>query len=165
VIEQARPVLMRMGETLFHCGGLGCGQAMKLVNNGLATAILAATCEAVVTGVKAGLSLELLQDVIAGTMAANAALSTALPKKAFRGDFSAGFMVQLGRKDVRLALDLARTLGIATPLGGATLAALDDACAHGMARDDISSLLRLREQEAGVEVRLAPSAAPAPAGG
>jgi 4-hydroxybutyrate dehydrogenase / sulfolactaldehyde 3-reductase len=159
VIEQARRVLMCMGETLFHCGGLGCGQAMKLVNNGLAAAILAATCEAVVTGVKAGLSLELMQDVIAGTMAANAALSTSLPKKAFRGDFSPGFMVHLAHKDVRLALDLARSLGIRAPLGSATLAALGDAREHGMAREDVSSLLRLREQEAGVEVRL-PRAAP-----
>ena len=154
VIEQARPVLMCMGETLFHCGELGCGQAMKLTNNCLAASILAATCEALVTGVKAGLSLDLMREVIAGTMAANAALSASLPKKALRGDFSPGFMVHLAHKDVRLALDLARSLGISTPLGSAALATLADARAHGMERDDISSLLRLREQEGGIEVRL-----------
>ena len=70
-------------------------------------------------------------------------------------------MVHLAHKDVRLALEMAHALGVSTPLGGATLATLGDARAHGMARDDISSLLRLREQEADVEVRLtAPAAAP-----
>ena len=165
VVERARPVLMCMGETLFYCGELGCGQAMKLTNNCLAASILAATCEAVVTGVKAGLSLDLMREVIAGTMAANAALSTSLPRKALSGDFSPGFMVHLAHKDVRLALDMAQALGIATPIGSATLAALGDARAHGMAREDISSLLRLREQEAGLEVRLTSPAAPAPVSG
>jgi 4-hydroxybutyrate dehydrogenase/sulfolactaldehyde 3-reductase len=156
VIEQARPVLMCMGETLFHCGELGCGQAMKLTNNCLAASILAATCEALVTGVKAGLSLDLMREVIGGTMAANAALSTSLPKKALSGDFTPGFMVHLAHKDVRLALDLARSLGISMPVGSATFATLGDARAHGLERHDISSLLRLREQEAGLEVRLTP---------
>jgi 3-hydroxyisobutyrate dehydrogenase-like beta-hydroxyacid dehydrogenase len=153
-IEQARPVLMRMGEALFHCGELGCGQAMKLTNNCLAAAILAATCEALVTGVRAGLSLDLMREVIAGTMAANAALSTSLPKKALSGDFAPGFMVHLAHKDVRLALELAHSLGISTPLGNATFATLGDARTRGMERDDISSVLRLREQEGGIEVRL-----------
>jgi 4-hydroxybutyrate dehydrogenase/sulfolactaldehyde 3-reductase len=165
VVEQARPVLMCMGETLFHCGGLGCGQAMKLINNCLAASILAASCEALVTGAKAGLSLDLMREVMAGTMAANAALSTSLPRKALRGDFSPGFMVHLAHKDVRLALEMARSLGLSTPLGSATLAALGDARAHGMARDDISSLLRLLEQEAGMEIRLTDTAALAPASG
>ena len=155
-IEEVRPVLMCMGETLFHCGGLGCGQAMKLTNNCLAASILAATCEALVTGVKAGLSLDLMREVIAGTMAANAVLSTSLPKKALSGDFSPGFMVHLAHKDVRLALELARSLGVSMPVGSATFATLGDARAQGLERDDISSLLRLREQEAGLEVRLTP---------
>ncbi len=158
IVEQARPVLMCMGETLVHCGDLGCGQAMKLANNCLAASILAATCEALVTGIKAGLSLEMMREVLGGTMAANAALSTSLPKKALRGDFSPGFMVHLAHKDVRLALEMARSLGVSTPLGHGALAALADARAHGMERDDISSLLRLREQEADLEVRLSPAA-------
>lgn len=154
VIEQARPVLMCMGETLVVCGKLGCGQAMKLTNNCLAAAILAATSEALVTGVKSGLSLDLMREVMGGTMASNAALSTSLPKKALAGDFSAGFMVHLAHKDVRLALELARSAGVSTPLGSAAFATLADARAHGMDRDDISSVLRLREEEAGIEVRL-----------
>jgi 3-hydroxyisobutyrate dehydrogenase-like beta-hydroxyacid dehydrogenase len=154
VIEQARPVLMCMGETLFVCGGPGCGQAMKLTNNSLAAAILAATSEARVPGIKSRHSRDLMREVMGSTMAANAALSTSLPKKALAGDFTPGFMVHLAHKDVRLALEMAHALGVSTPLGDATLATLGEARAQGMDRDDISSVLRLREAHAGVEVRL-----------
>jgi 3-hydroxyisobutyrate dehydrogenase-like beta-hydroxyacid dehydrogenase len=84
-----------------------------------------------------------------------AVASTSLPKKALAGDFSAGIMVQLAHKDVRLALELARSVGVSTPLGNAAFGTLGDARAQGMERDDIFTVLRLREQEAGVEVRLA----------
>lgn len=153
VIEQARPVLMCMGETLFVCGGPGCGHAMKLTNNCLAASILAANSEALASGVKSGLSLDLMREVIASTMAANAGLSTSMPKKALAGDFTPGFMVQLAHKDVRLALELADSLGVSTPIGDAALATLGEACAQGMEREDVSSVLRLREKEAGVEIR------------
>lgn len=161
VIERVRPVLIWMGEKLFHCGPLGCGQAMKLTNNCLAASILEATAEALVTGVRAGLTLDLMREVIANTMAANAALSTSLPKKALQGDFAPGFMVKLAQKDVRLAVAMAEAVGISARVGRATLAALAAAVERGMAEDDVSSLLRLREQEAGVRIRLASSAAAA----
>ncbi len=50
VVEAVRPVLASIGTDLFHCGGLGMGGAMKLVNNLLAASILAATSEALVIG-------------------------------------------------------------------------------------------------------------------
>jgi len=161
-IEAARPVLLCMGETLFPCGPLGCGQAMKLVNNGLAASILEANAEALVTGAKAGLGLDLMREVIANTMAANAGLATALPKKALAGDFTPGFMLRLAQKDVRLALELAEASGVPAPALRAALGALAAAAEQGMAADDISSLLRVREREAGVELRLPTPAAGTP---
>lgn len=154
LIERARPVLMCMGDTLFHCGALGAGEAMKLVNNCLAAAILGAVSEALVTGSKAGLALDLMREVIGTTMAANAHLSVNLPKKALRGDFSPGFMVALAQKDVRLANAMAAELGVETPLGATILALLGEAVAQGLARHDVGALLKLREAQAGVEVRL-----------
>jgi 3-hydroxyisobutyrate dehydrogenase-like beta-hydroxyacid dehydrogenase len=89
------------------------------------------------------------------TMAWNNQLAIAMPKKAFVGDFSPGFMVRLARKDVRLALTLADQAGVQADLGRAALAVLDRAVEAGMGAQDSAALLRLREQEAGVEVRLA----------
>ncbi len=154
LVERARPVLMCMGDRLFHCGPLGAGETMKLVNNCLAATILGGVAEALVTGTKAGLSLDLMREVISGTMAANAHLSVNLPKKALLGDFAPGFMIALAEKDVRLAVAIAGELAVETPLGAAILALLGEAGAAGLARHDIGALLKLREEQAGVTVRL-----------
>ena len=70
-VERARPVLSAMGTDLIHCGGLGMGQAMKLTNNLLASVLLAASSEALVAGIKAGLTLETMISVLKTTMAWN----------------------------------------------------------------------------------------------
>ena len=104
VVARCRPVLDCMGTDFFHCGQLGAGQTMKLVNNLLATAVSEASIEALVTGVKAGLALETMMSVLGTTMAWNNALAIALPKRPLAGDFAPGFMMKLAEKDCRLAL-------------------------------------------------------------
>ena len=154
VIARCRPVLDCMGTDLFHCGGLGAGQTMKLINNLLATAVSAASIEALVTGTKSGLTLDTMMSVLRTTMAWNNALAIALPKRPLAGDFGPGFMLKLAHKDGRLALGMAQKLGVATPVGSAALASLDEGMRRGLADDDVGALLKLREEPAGVEVRL-----------
>jgi 4-hydroxybutyrate dehydrogenase/sulfolactaldehyde 3-reductase len=158
VVERVRPVLSCMGRDFFHCGGLGMGEALKLTNNFLAATILSATAEALVMGVKAGLSLDLMTEVMKTTMAWNNQLAVALPKKGLSGDFSPGFMVKLSEKDQRLALGMAKSLGVETPVGNAAYGALSQAASEGFADMDVTALLRLREEEAGVVVRAAAAA-------
>ena len=55
VVARCRPVLDCMGTDFFHCGELGAGQTMKLLNNLLAAAVGEASVEALVAGTKAGL--------------------------------------------------------------------------------------------------------------
>lgn len=153
-VEACRPVLSCMGQDFFHCGGLGMGEAMKLTNNFLAASVLAASVEAVVLGVKAGLSLDLMLRVMQTTMASNNQLMVALPKKAFVGDFTPGFMVRLASKDQRLAIELATRLGVSTAVGQATMDTLLEAQEYGLAAEDVSALLRLREEAAAVRVRM-----------
>ncbi|MBS7700976.1 MAG: NAD(P)-dependent oxidoreductase [Chelatococcus sp.] len=153
-IERVRPILHCMGADLFHCGALGMGEALKLTNNFLAATILSATTEALVMGTKAGLSLELMTDVMRTTMAWNNQLAVALPKKGLSGDFSAGFMVKLGEKDQRLAIAMGEALGVETPVGAAAHATLREAKNSGLADLDVTSILRLREEKAGVTVRM-----------
>jgi len=154
VIARCRPVLDCMGTDLFHCGGLGAGQTMKLINNLLATAVSDASIEALVTGTKSGLTLDTMMSVLRTTMAWNNALAIALPKRPLAGDFGPGFMLKLAHKDCRLALGMAQKLGVATPVGSAALASLDEGMRRGLADDDVGALLKLREEPAGVEVRL-----------
>jgi 4-hydroxybutyrate dehydrogenase/sulfolactaldehyde 3-reductase len=155
-VDEVRPVLDCMGTDFFHCGELGMGEAMKLANNFLANTILSATSEALVMGVKAGLSLETMMSVMRTTMAWNNQLGVSLPKKALVDDFSLGFMVRLAEKDHRLAVEMARSLGVDTPVGSAAFDVLKQTSSDGLAELDVSAVLRLREEQAGVKVRLAP---------
>ena len=154
VIERARPILKTMGSDLIHCGGLGMGQAMKLTNNLLATVLMAASAEALVAGAKAGLTLDTMISVLKTTMAWNNQLAIAMHARALKGDFEPGFMVKLAHKDCRLALAMDRELGVDAPVGAAALKALQDAIDKGLAGKDVGALLKLREDAAGVQVRL-----------
>jgi 3-hydroxyisobutyrate dehydrogenase-like beta-hydroxyacid dehydrogenase len=157
VVARCRPVLDCMGTDFFHCGGLGAGQTMKLINNLLATAVSEASIEALVAGTKSGLALDTMMSVLRTTMAWNNALAIALPKRPLAGDFNPGFMMKLAHKDCRLALRMVEDLGITAPVGRAAFASVDDAMRHGLQDNDVGALLKLREEAAGVEVRLAPS--------
>ena len=84
----------------------------------------------------------------------------ALPKKALANDFSLGFMVRLAEKDQRLALRLAEDVGAPTPVGAAVQETLSEAMRSGLAELDMSAVLRLREEQAGVRVRLSESHKP-----
>jgi 4-hydroxybutyrate dehydrogenase / sulfolactaldehyde 3-reductase len=154
IIAKVRPILDCMGTDFFHCGGLGMGEAMKLANNLLATTLLEATSEALVVGSKAGLTLETMLSVMKTTMAWNNQLAIAMQARPLKGDFNPGFMLKLAHKDCRLALQMNRNFGLPATVGHATLAALDDGLAKGAGERDVGVLLRLREDEAGIKVRL-----------
>lgn len=155
VIDRVRPILKTMGSDLIHCGALGRGQAMKLINNLLATVLMGASAEALVAGAKAGLTLETMISVLKTTMAWNNQLAVAMHARALKGDFEPGFMVKLAHKDCRLAVAMDRALGVDAPIGAATLNVLQEAIDSGLAGKDVGALLKLREQSAGVQVRLA----------
>jgi 3-hydroxyisobutyrate dehydrogenase-like beta-hydroxyacid dehydrogenase len=154
VVERVRPMLKCMGSDLVHCGALGMGQAMKLTNNLLASVLIAANAEALVAGVKAGLTLETMLSVLKTTMAWNQQLAVAMQNRALKGDFDPGFRVRLALKDCRLAMGMNTALGLEAPLGAAAVATLRQAMDQGLAEADVGCVLKLREQAAGVEVRL-----------
>jgi 3-hydroxyisobutyrate dehydrogenase-like beta-hydroxyacid dehydrogenase len=160
-IERVRPVLSCMGNQFFICGGQGMGHAMKMTNNLLATTIMCANTEALAIGAKCGLTLETMVEVMKTTMGWNQQLAVALPKKAFLGDDSPGFMVKLAAKDVRLAVAAARQQGFEPMVGAGALATLDRAAQLGRADRDTAVLLFLREEQLGIRVRPAPSTAAA----
>ena len=155
VIERVRPVLACMGNETYLCGGVGTGHAMKTVNNLLATTIMAANTEALAIGVKCGLTLELMMEVMKTTMANNAQLYVAMPKKAFKGDDAPGFMVKLACKDVRQAVELARAQGFEAHVGAGCQRTLEEAMEKGFAGRDTAALMRIREDQLGIQVRQA----------
>jgi 3-hydroxyisobutyrate dehydrogenase-like beta-hydroxyacid dehydrogenase len=160
VVARCRPLLDCMGTDFFHCGALGAGQTMKLINTLLAQVLGAASGEALVAGTKAGLDLELMLSVLRTTMAWNNQLAIGMPKKPLAGDFTPGFMLKLAHKDARLALSMMESLGVDATVGKATFRTIDEALRAGLGDQDVGVMLKMREEQAGVTVRLRPSRKP-----
>lgn len=157
-IDRAMPVLKCMGTDTFFCGGPGTGHAMKITNNLLATTIMMANTEALAIGIKSGLTLELMQEVMRTTMAWNQQFAVAMPKKAFQGDDSPGFAIRLACKDVRLACDLAESLGFEPLVGRGAQKTMENAMAQGLGDRDTAAIMFAREKDLGIEVRQKPVA-------
>jgi 4-hydroxybutyrate dehydrogenase/sulfolactaldehyde 3-reductase len=153
--DEVMPILETMGDTFTYCGPLGTGHAMKLVNNYISAGIMALHTEALTFGVKAGLQLEDIIKLVMSTYAGSRQLGEYLPSKPLRGNFEPGFFTRLSRKDQRLALTLAKDMGVDTPVGRGVFEALETACAQGYETKDYASVLLVREAEAGIQVRLA----------
>ena len=157
-IDRALPVLKCMGTDTYFCGGPGTGHAMKMTNNLLATTIMMANTEALAIGIKAGLTLELMQEVMRTTMAWNQQFAVAMPKKAFLGDDSPGFAIRLACKDVRLACEAAEAMGFEAKVGRGAQATMEAAIAQGLGDRDTAAIMFMREKELGIQVRQAPDA-------
>jgi 3-hydroxyisobutyrate dehydrogenase len=155
IFEQARPVLEAMGkkENIFHVGPNGAGEVVKIVNNILCGAIAASIAESFVLGVKAGADVETMAKVIGVSSGASWQLANQFPLRAFNGSFQPGFMTDLLHKDLGLALDLAAENQTPVAMTALTRQMYEMARAAGYGHEDYTSLLKVLEGMAGVEVR------------
>jgi 4-hydroxybutyrate dehydrogenase/sulfolactaldehyde 3-reductase len=153
LLEELRPVLLAMGNTIFYCGESGMGATMKAVNNLLSITTLAVTSEALVLGAKAGLKTNVMLDVFRQTAASNAHLQMTYPGKALKGDFSPMFMVDLAHKDLSVALMLGASQQVPLALGAVAREMFTSARARGRGKLDWTAVITVLEDEAGVKVR------------
>jgi len=161
-VGYCRPVLEALGSTIHHCGPLGAGATTKIVNNLVSSSILLVVAEAVVLGVKAGLTPEVMLQVLSGTGAGCWQLENTFKGKVFRGDFEPGFKVDLAHKDLGLALNLARECDVPLFVGGLARQLYQLARAQGKGDQDCGAYTTVLEQLARVNARYA-GAAPSPA--
>ena len=154
-IARCRPVLDCMGTDFFHCGELGAGAVDEAHQQPARDGARSKRpSEALVAGVKAGLTLDTMLSVMKTTMAWNNQMAMAMQKRPLVGDFQPGFMLKLAHKDCRLALQMVDSLGVSAKAGRAALASLEEGRDNGMDLLDVGALLKLREEEARVRVRL-----------
>lgn len=153
--EKARPVLEAMGkkENIFHVGASGAGEVVKLINNVLAGTIAASIAEAFVLGVKAGADVEMMAKIIGVSTGASWQLSNQFPMRAFNGSFKPGFMTNLLHKDLGLALDLAAENQVPLSMTALARQLYEMSRASGHGSDDYTAIMSVLEQMAGVEVR------------
>ena len=152
IFATVQPVLAHLGK-LFHVGTQpGQGQTMKLVNNLLSATAMAATSEAVVMGVKAGLDARQVLDVINAGTGRNSASDDKFPRFVVPRTFNLGFALGLLNKDLRLCLEEADALGVPMVVGSAVKQLLAIATASEGAEGDMSEMVKPVERWAGVTV-------------
>ena len=95
------------------------GQMMKLINNLLSATATAATSEAVVLGVKAGLDPYVMIDVINSGSGRSTASEDKFPRAILPRSFDFGFAMALMTKDVKLCIDEAEAQGVPMWIGQA----------------------------------------------
>ncbi|WP_315704686.1 MULTISPECIES: NAD(P)-dependent oxidoreductase [unclassified Bradyrhizobium] len=147
------PILANFGR-LFHAGETaGLGQTAKLANNLMAAAALVITSEAVAMGVKGGLDAKVLIDIINASTGRNSASQDKFPRSVLPGTFDFGFATGLSYKDVRLCLDEAEAMGVPMVCGAVVRQMLAITNAKYGPTSDFTSIARVVEEWAGVEMR------------
>jgi len=159
--EACRDLFEGMGKNVFHVGGLGQGLAVKLVNNMLIQVNVVAVAEALVLGVKAGLDLRTLYEVVRVSTGNSFAWETRVPKILAR-DFAPGGTVDVYFKDQELETAFAKQLGVPLLLANVSQQVYQMARAAGLNKEDGSAIVKVLEALAGVEVRDESPASPAP---
>ncbi|OFZ90846.1 MAG: hypothetical protein A3I62_01265 [Betaproteobacteria bacterium RIFCSPLOWO2_02_FULL_62_79] len=147
--EAVEWLLRKLGSELLYCGPLGSGQVVKLVNNMVSCANAAVLAEAYALAKKAGVDVSVLTRLMPGTAADSWQLRNTVMAKALSGDFSPAFKLALARKDMRLALEMAEYLGVASNCTNSALEWYDRAAAAGLGELDRAALLLLADPELG----------------
>ena len=135
----------------------GMAQTMKLANNFLSATAMAATAEAVVMGVKAGLDPAIMIDVINAGSGRNTASSGKFPNAVLPRTFDAGFATALMLKDVRLCLTEAKAGGVPTDMMGMVASLWERLASEIGADKDFTTIVQPVERRAGVIVGKAAS--------
>jgi 3-hydroxyisobutyrate dehydrogenase len=149
-LERAHPVLAAMGTTITHVGPIGSGQAVKAVNQVILAGTYLGVAEGVVLAIKAGLDVE----QVVGALSGGAAQSWVLANRSGRmlaNDYPLGFKVALHRKDLGIALQLARETGTALPISALCEQIEVGLIGTGHGDDDMSAVARSIRELSGLE--------------
>jgi 3-hydroxyisobutyrate dehydrogenase len=152
VVEALRPLWEAMGKTWVRQGDAGAGQHTKMVNQILIASGMIGVCEALLYGHQAGLDLERVLQSVASGAAGSWSLSNYGPR-IMKGDFEPGFFVEHFLKDMAIALEESRRMGLALP--GLALAEqlYRSVAANGWGRKGTHALQLALAQMSGVKWR------------
>jgi 2-hydroxy-3-oxopropionate reductase len=144
VFARAKPLFELMGKNITLVGGNGDGQTTKVANQIIVAITIEAISEALVFAAKAGADPAKVRQALMGGFASSRILEVH-GDRLLKRNFTPGFRVELHQKDLSLALEGAKTLGVSLP-NTATCQELFNACvANGLAKSDHSAMVRALE--------------------
>ncbi|MFM2066593.1 MAG: hypothetical protein RLZZ584_1502 [Pseudomonadota bacterium] len=151
VFEQVRPLFEKMGKNITLVGDVGAGQTTKVANQIIVALNIAAVGEALLFASKAGADPAKVRQALMGGFAASRILEVH-GERMIKRTFNPGFRIKLHQKDLALALQGAKSLGVALPSTAGAAQLMQACAANGMADLDHSALVRALELMADHEI-------------
>ncbi len=156
--DRVRPVFELMGKNITLVGGNGAGQTTKVANQIIVALTIEAVAEGLLFASKAGADPAKVRQALMGGLATSRILELH-GNRMIERSFAPGFRIELHQKDLNLALQGARALGVSLP-NTATCQELFNACtAQGGKAWDHSGMVRALETMANHEIGSAPKPA------
>ncbi|MDP1536443.1 MAG: 2-hydroxy-3-oxopropionate reductase [Burkholderiales bacterium] len=149
--DKVKPLFELMGKNITLVGGNGDGQTCKVCNQIIVALNIEAVSEALVFASKAGADPAKVRQALMGGFAASRILEVH-GERMIKRTFDPGFRIELHQKDLNLALQGARAMGVSLP-NTATAQELFNSCvANGGAKSDHSAMVKALERMANHEV-------------
>jgi len=155
LFDECKPVLEAMGKNVIHCGDNGMGEVVKVVNNLMAGVGLAVTAEAYNIGMRLGADPKVLYDEISKSSGRcwahdiNHPIPGVIPASPANDDYTPGFMVDLMRKDLGLAISAAQGVKAPAILAAVAEQMYGSASNMGLGRRDMSAVVKAIEALSG----------------
>lgn len=147
-VAKVHPVLEAMGKTITHVGSIGSGQITKAINQIIVAGTYWSVAEGMALGMKAGLDMEKVVQAVGGGAAGSWGL-TNRSGNMITNEYPLGFRVRLHRKDLVIALEAAREMGVTIPMAAFVEQIESGLMAQGFGDEDVSAIARnVRQQSA-----------------
>jgi len=149
-VAQAMPVLSAMGKSITHVGPSGAGQFTKAINQVIISGVYLAVAEGMTLGLKAGLDMEKVVQALAGGAAGSWVLNFRSGNM-IKNEYPLGFRVRLHRKDLGIALEAAKEMGVFLPCAALVEQIENGLMSLGFGDEDMSAMARLIRKHSGLE--------------
>ena len=151
-VERVRPVLSAFGKNIVHCGDVGAGDMVKAVNQALLGIHIWATGEGLATLAKAGVDTRIALEVINTSSGRSNTSMNLFPERVLSRAFPRTFRLALLDKDLRIAAEMARDVGVPAPLTHLASELFRAARAELGEEADHVEAVRVIERTSGVEI-------------
>jgi 3-hydroxyisobutyrate dehydrogenase-like beta-hydroxyacid dehydrogenase len=151
IFKKCKDLLGILGSTVHYAGSSGTGNIIKLINNIMSLGNTLVAAEAFVLGVKAGVDGETLFNILRTSAGRSYHFEKRFPNILAR-NFAPGFTIDLAKKDLGLAVDMAKSLMVAIPATSLIHQLYNVSSSLGEGQMDFASIIKLFESWAKIQV-------------
>jgi len=148
-VGKVMPVLKRLGAKIIHVGPIGAGQLTKAINQTIIAGVYLSVAEGMAMGLKAGLDMETVVEAINEGAAASWVL-TNRSRNMINNSYPLGFRVRLHQKDLGIALETAKKLGVILPVAALMDQIETGLVTRGYGDEDVSAVARSIREQSGI---------------